>query len=182
MRNPLLKISLIFFLLLAYGCVTHRESIKDGEELGKNEGLLLVYADLRWVGTNRDLRPGLELSYKPSDNSFSLEKIRFFNNVTVRLIRVPAGEYVLTHCFFGFDLLGFPKPIPFTIKPGQVTYLGHFNGEVTWPKIGLLSDRRLKIDENAEAAKKDLSNRYPKLSSQVQFLNYAAAGILAKEF
>ena len=154
----------------------------DGETLSTNEGYLLIFSDRAWVGTDRDEDPILELSYRSSPTSLNLHKAFFVNNEKMHLLKVQTGSYFLTHAFFGFDQLEFSKPISFKIIPGSITYIGHFNGQVTWPKIGLLSDRRLKIENAISDAEAKLRKRFPLTAKKHPLLNQTMNVVLANEF
>lgn len=173
--------SLLLTLGLLSGCVAYTVSVKDGEALGANDGLVLVYANVRWVGTTREQNPTLELTYKPVGSTLDIRKIHFAKNETRQLIRVPAGDYVITHSFFGFKQLDFPVQVPFSVRPGRVSYLGHFEGVVTWPKIGLLSDRNLSLSSKRTEALRDLQQNFPSVRSSHELTDYAIERYMVKE-
>jgi hypothetical protein len=142
----------------------------DGDARGDTkEGLLLVHADLAWDGTTRDDRPMLELTYRAADNTLELRRLHFLKNETRQLVRVPAGSYRMTHAYYGFSQLDFPTPLAFSVRPGEVTYLGHFQGRVGWPKIGLISDRTLRVTSRPAEAQAALKSDFPLTSANHAF-------------
>lgn len=163
------------------GCISYSVVKNDGESIERNEGFILATAQARYLNSADGDIPLLELSYKSSPSSLSLGKIRFVEGETLQLIKAKKGRYFLTHSHFGFSFATFPEDLSFEVKPGEITYIGHFSGEVKMPKIGLGATRRIEVNDDLDKAKKALSDRYPILSKRYSVSNQALVGTLVDE-
>lgn len=180
--NSVFAVLLLAMVGLIQGCASQKIVTSDTETLDSNEGYLLVRADIDWDGIDREDKPILELSYRTSPNSIALKKAFFVNGNHFLLLKEKVGSYYLTHAYYGFDLLSFPEPIPFTIKRGGITYLGDFKGLVEWPKVGLLSKRNLKIEDNYDDAMVELSKKLSAISKRNIATNQSKVLIIANQF
>jgi hypothetical protein len=178
-KNLILLVALLFLIV---GCATISKEVSDGVSLAEDEGLIFATANLRYINTDRKDTPFLELSYAPGNGSPAMTKIYFGDRKEAMLVKAKAGEYVLTHSFFGFDLMSHRERIRFKVEPGKITYLGNFSGEVTWPKIGLLSKRRLEVRSELERDKEFLTKNYPNVERKYSVLDGSRSELLANEF
>jgi hypothetical protein len=175
-------IVVVVLLFLVAGCATISKEVPDGAKIAADEGLILATVDLKYLNTDRKDTPLLELSYTPENGSPNMAKIFFGSGKEVMLVKAKTGEYVLTHSFFGFDLMSHRERLKFHVKPGKITYLGNFTGVVTWPKIGLQSKRRLEVRSQLQRDKAVLIKNYPNTERQYAVIDGSHPALLANEF
>lgn len=123
-------------------------------------GFLLIGAERNWTDTDRKDRPLLQLLYRANAGGSGILTVTFQEEADLVLQRLSAGDYVIYNTFFGFKHMGLPGS-RFRIVPGQITYAGDFNITVKYPKIGLLTNRTLRVVDNREAATRKLKQQYP---------------------
>ena len=121
------NISAFLILIFLCSCVATKK-IKDTEDLGRDEGVLVVGLDTDWNGHNNPLLATLEILYLgANDSALSHRKLQFKGNNHILVTALPSQEYYFYRISFGNRYADLKEGARFEIKPGKITYIGEIS-------------------------------------------------------
>lgn len=178
--KTLLKVAfLMFTAILISACTTTKPLATDGSAvLAADEGLLAVrFVSNCKCNENPLMQP---VAFRVSlEDAVAFNDLKMRNNDDAQLIALPAGEYTWHQTTIGDNYLDFSPDATFTIKPGEVTYVGDITLLVTFNVLSLVVDE-LSVEDNRDETLSRLRTDYGELldkySLSVQIADLEAAG------
>lgn len=139
-----LRLSLVAALLS--GCVTQPLSTDGSDEIDSNEGLLAVRFLSNWKGNESAIFD--ELSFGIANvhsNKHTVLEMR--SNNDLQLVPLLEGDYIWYQAAIGSSYLRFGTTNPFSIRPGQITYVGDITLDVRLEPFELTTEA-LEVEDN----------------------------------
>lgn len=160
---------LVMLLLLAGGCVTAVSPETAAKLNIKETGLVLATTES--IGSEKDVkRVVFEFYVRPTDPGRRLSVYYISSGKPMWLLEIPPGKYRIDDWFLGSGTarsVSAAEGFEFEVKPGEVTYIGHFKFSVHLAKnmLGMrVIPQGLPVLENSyEVALKQFRKDYPSL-------------------
>ena len=164
------RIQFAFAVLVAFvaaGCVTKPLATDGSAKLGPDEGLMAVRFISDYEGNESALYENLSYSVGLPDAKI-YEMLEMRSNDDAQLIPLPAGEYTWEQAGVGRYYFIFEPGATFTIRPGEITYVGDVTLLLT-PERFILIANELKVEDNRQETMTRLRADYGELVDKYPF-------------
>ncbi|NNF66786.1 MAG: hypothetical protein HKM98_04675 [Gammaproteobacteria bacterium] len=152
-------LTVLFVMLFAVsGCVTAPLAVDGSESIGADEGLLAVRFLSDWKGNESMIFEAISFSVHPEGATMS-EVLEMRSNDDAQLVALPAGNYSFTRTAIGGNYLLFEDGDVFTIKVGEITYVGDMTINIH-SKPFVLAINELRVEDNQEETMASLRAKY----------------------
>jgi hypothetical protein len=163
------RIQIVFGVLVTLvisGCVTQPLATDGSAKVGPDEGLMAVRFISDYEGNESALYENLSYSVGLLDAKI-YEMLEMRSNDDAQLIALPAGEYRWAQAGVGRYYFIFEPGATFTIRPGEITYVGDITLLLTPERFILIANELQVEDPRGEPMARlrndygDLVDKYP---------------------
>ena len=144
--------------LLISACVTKPLATDGSAKVAADEGLLAVRFISDYEGNESAMYESVTFIVQQQGATAS-EVLEMRNNDDAQLIALPAGEYTWTRAAVYPRYFLFEPGANFSIRPGQITYVGDVTLLLT-PERFLLIANELKVEDNRDETMSRLRSDY----------------------
>jgi len=142
----LVPLTLTIFLISA--CVTQPLATDGSATVAADEGLMAVRFVSNWKGNESAWFESLAFGVHRDGASVN-EVLEMRSNDDAQIIALQAGEYNWVQATIGSNYLRFDSDTSFTIRPGEITYVGDVTLLITSKPFVLIADK-LNVEDNQD--------------------------------
>jgi hypothetical protein len=154
--------------LVLNGCGPTPKVVKPGDVLNKSEGVVVTQLRSNWEGYKNPLLTKLGYIFGKSDSNINSGNFFMDRADDLKVVSLPAGDYVWSHLSFGNRRLDFNSEDHFTVMPNKIVYIGTLNAELD---LGLFSaSAKVTVENDIESITKQLNKEYPELMKNYQLV------------
>lgn len=139
-------VAFLLALSLVSGCVTAPLAVDGSESISADEGLMAVRFLSDWKGNESMIFEAISFSVHPEGATMS-EVLEMRSNDDAQLVALPAGKYSFVRTAIGGNYLLFEDNDGFTVKAGEISYVGDLTIRVV-SKPFMLAVSELRVDDN----------------------------------
>ncbi len=145
--------------MLLTACANTTKNVKVNQELETNQGIVVTKIKSNWTGYKNPLATDLEFLFIHEESNANSSKFVLSKENDLKVVALEAGNYQWLRIRFGnyyMELEG-----SFTIKPGQVTYIGDIYSHLN---LNLFSmSGTTEVSDETKQIINDLKGQFPKL-------------------